>query len=116
MTDRFAQRLRRLNGVIATPGFGHGWISSYGTIELDPAHDADEAVAVLAGHGVETREWWGKGCHTHAAYRDCPRDDLPVTEDLAQRVLGLPFWLGLDDPNLDYVFDRLAEALSAKAA
>lgn len=113
ITERFARKTARTPGVKDSPGFGDHWISSYGMVELPSGHHARRVCDVLARRGVETRQWWGEGCHTQAAYRDCPRTALPHTEDLADRTLGLPFWLGLDDAQLDYVFDGLAEAVEA---
>lgn len=76
-----------LHGTEASPGFGTGWVGSTLNVLLPGA-------AALPS-GIGTLRWWGGGCHAQPAYRDCPRKPLPVTEDLARRCTGLPFWQDL---------------------
>lgn len=57
---------------------------------------ADEAISRLAAQGIEARQWWEKGCHLQPAFNDCPRTPLPETEHLGARVIGLPFYRGMD--------------------
>lgn len=76
-----------LHGMEASPGFGTGWVGSTLNVLLPGA-------AALPS-GIGTLRWWGGGCHAQPAYRDCPRQPLPVTEDLARRCTGLPFWQDL---------------------
>ena len=57
---------------------------------------------------IQTRRWWGLGCHTMPAYAGISATPLPHTEDVASRYLGLPFFRGMSD---GYV-NRIAEALS----
>lgn len=58
---------------------------------------APAAAEKLAALGVETRAWWGSGCHAHPAYAALPREKhLPATEQLAQSVLGLPMAVDMD--------------------
>ena len=40
---------------------------------------------------MQWRRWWGLGTHHHPAFAALPRTALPVTEQLAPRVIGLPF-------------------------
>ena len=112
LTADFAARAIAVEGLSLMPGFGDGWVSSYGNVLL-PASSSIEAVSeCLAQAGTETRRWWGTGCHTQAAYAACVHDPLPHTEALAARVLGLPFWLGLTPAQLDAVFAVLRDALA----
>lgn len=64
-------------------------------------HDADAVATVgaLERLGVQARRWWGDGCHRAPAFADCPREDLPATDALARRVVGLPLHnaLSVDD-------------------
>ncbi|WP_411287929.1 DegT/DnrJ/EryC1/StrS family aminotransferase [Phenylobacterium sp.] len=112
LAARFHEKTLATNRVRLAPDFGNGWLSSYGIVELDPAHNAVRVCEAFARRGVETRLWWGKGCHAHPAYEGCGRTALPYTDDLANRVVGLPFWVGLDAASLDYVFDCLGEILA----
>ncbi len=105
----------RAEKMVSSPRFGEGWVSSYGLVRLAPLFEATEIERGLADSGVETRLWWGNGCHTHPAYRDCPRESLMQTEALTPSVLGLPFWLGCNTRILDSVFRTLDPILERKA-
>lgn len=51
--------------------------------------DADQAALRLAQAGVDTRKWWGTGCHTQPAFADYSTADLGVTSKLGEANLGL---------------------------
>lgn len=68
-----------------------------------------EYEAAFSAAGIETRRWWEGGCHRHTAYRKLPRTDLPVTDRLADSVLGIPFFHDMTDSQ----FQRVANVLSA---
>lgn len=95
-----AQRLRA--GLALTPqirfqtGWGTGWVSSVCVVETPP-WTAPAMAERLGAHGVDTRDWWGAGCHLHPAFADCPRGPLPVTERLAASTLGLPYFIDLPE-------------------
>ena len=111
LTKRFAAHTRPLKDVTLMPHYGEDWVSSYGNVILPKAVDIEETIAALAARGVETRRWWGAGCHRHRAYTDVRRVPLPHTDALAAKVLGLPFWLGLSEDSTASVFSSLAEVL-----
>ena len=96
-----ASRYRRLlPGTVAlSPGFGTGWVSS----TLNVVFPAEAPDGALRAGGVETLRWWGPGCHAQPAYRDCARTAMPVTEDLARRTLGLPFWQDMSEAEIEHV-------------
>lgn len=108
-----AQRLRM--ALLATPvqfqpGWGVDWISSVCVVRL-PDGCADQVEARLALAGVDSRRWWGLGCHTSPAFRDLPRTALPATERLAASTIGLPFAMDLEMDEIDLVAHALAGAL-----
>ncbi len=72
-----------------------------------PRPTAAATAAALADQGIETRRWWHAGCHRQPAFAGLPRQPLPVSEALADSVLGLPFHTDLDAPAID----RIAAAL-----
>jgi dTDP-4-amino-4,6-dideoxygalactose transaminase len=90
------------------PGWGSDWITSTCVARL-PDGKATAVEQHLSQNGVDTRRWWGLGCHTHPAFANLPRTELPVTAALAGSVIGLPYYA---DMTLDEV-DRLAVALIA---
>lgn len=106
--------LAAIAGVEPAPGFGGNAVSSSCCV-LTPL-PAVRLAAALEGQGIETRRWWQSGCHAHPAFAGCPRDPLPVTEDLAARCLGLPFFPDLTDGQRRRVTDALSLCLDEAGA
>lgn len=98
---------------VARPEGMQGVASSAYAIAL-PGPDAGRTVEALAGLGVQARRWWGEGCHRAPAFADCPREDLPVTDSLAGRVIGLPLHAGLSREDIAYVVDCLSGMLATR--
>ena len=63
----------------------------YWIVDLGDASTASRAEDALASRGIATRRWWGPGLHRMPAFADSP-GTFPVTERLADSILGLPFW------------------------
>ena len=89
------------------PGWGLDWITSVCVVGL-PEGSAGGVERALEAQGVETRRWWGDGCHRSPAFLDCPRVALPVTDALAAATIGLPFAVDLPPEHIQ----RLARALT----
>lgn len=47
--------------------------------------------------GIETRLWWGTGLHKMPAFAGLERSDLRNIDEIANRYLGLPFFLGMSE-------------------
>ncbi|WP_338663453.1 aminotransferase class I/II-fold pyridoxal phosphate-dependent enzyme [Pararoseomonas sp. SCSIO 73927] len=100
ITRHYADALEHA-GLPSSPGFGGDWVSATLSV-LWPGEGADGAAA-LAREGIGTLRWWGDGCHRNPAYADCPRDPLPVTEAIARRAIGLPFWRDMTATQVEYI-------------
>ena len=107
----YQQSMPRLARVSLQPGYGHGWVSGTTSVLLPPRSKARIA-ARLRQSGIETKEWWGEGCHVQPAFMDYPRGILQVTEELGGRVLGLPHFPDMQQRDVQRVADALSEALS----
>src|SRR6185312_12152017 len=111
-----AQRLRA--GLALTPqirfqaGWGTRWVSSV-CVAATPDWAAPDMAAHLATLGVETRDWWGAGCHVHPAFAACPRGPLPVTERLARSTLGLPFFIDQPETAAARIVEAVQDSLEA---
>lgn len=109
-----AQHLRialiGLPQVTFQPGWGSDWVTSVCTVGL-PRGAADAVAASLREDGVDTRQWWGGGCHTSRAFADCRREDLPATEVLAASTLGLPFSVDMSREEVARIAAALGRAL-----
>lgn len=92
-------------------GWGGDWVTSVCTVAL-PQGAAPEVARMLREDGVDTRQWWGGGCHTSTAFVDCRREPLPVTESLAVSTLGLPFSVDMDAHDIARIAAALDRALS----
>jgi dTDP-4-amino-4,6-dideoxygalactose transaminase len=117
--NRYAAAARRLRLALADvkavtfqEGWGTNWISSTCVVRL-PAGAADPVEASLSASGVDTRRWWGNGCHVAPAFTDCPASALPVTEALAASSLGLPFFSDLGGTQIQKIASSLRSALAA---
>ena len=94
------------------PGWGVSWVGSTCVVEL-PEAAADAAERALAANGIETRRWWGMGCHESPAFAGSPQTELPVTERLARSCIGLPFAVDLTDRDVRRIATALRAALNA---
>jgi len=92
-------------------GWGSDWVTSVCTVGL-PEGSSDQVAAALRDHGVDTRQWWGAGCHASRAFADCRREPLAVTDALAGSTLGLPFSIDMDADEIARVAQALELALS----
>lgn len=70
---------------------GDDWATMTFNVTL-PRDEAEARLGRLDAAKVGWRRWWGLGTHRHAAFEELPRDDLAVTDDIAPRVIGLPFF------------------------
>jgi dTDP-4-amino-4,6-dideoxygalactose transaminase len=111
---RWRERADAYRRVLATYGldllFPTGSARGVAMVDLGGPHAAAVA-AELLGKGVETRRWWGEGCHRQPAFADWPRNPMPVTESLAARVLGVPFHLDLTESQMNRIGQLLARSL-----
>jgi dTDP-4-amino-4,6-dideoxygalactose transaminase len=108
--DWYRQALAQIPGVSLQPGYFQGGATATTSILLPPGTTAQVADSLLRS-GIETRAWWGQGCHVQPAFRDCPRADLPMTEDLGSRVLGLPHFPDMERDTVRQVASSLSQAL-----
>jgi len=92
-------------------GWGSDWVTSVCTVAL-PQGSAAQVARSLGEDGVDTRQWWGAGCHASPAFADCRREALPATDMLAASTLGLPFYVDMDAEQIGRVAAALDRALS----
>ena len=100
-------------GISLQPGYGNGWVGGTTNVVL-PAHSAVEVARHLLQLGIETRTWWGQGCHVQPAFAHHPRGPLPVTDELGSHVLGLPHFADMQKRDVDAVVDALSECLGSR--
>ena len=89
-----------------------GWASNYVLYRAETAAEAVAAQQSLAQANIDFRLWYGVGCHAHPAYAEFPRDPLPVTEDVAPRIIGLPVAVDLAEEAIEHTVAALARICS----
>lgn len=94
------------------PGFGTAWQTATCVVEVP---DATKAAAALGAAGIDSRRWWGEGCHRQPAFAECPRGPLPGTERLAARAIGLPMYEDLALAEVNRIAGVLSAALDPPA-
>lgn len=115
LTRTYREKLGTMAGVSFVPSFGEDWLSSTCNVRFDWGQ-ADRLIAALRLKGIECRQWWGKGCHRQPAFSRYPTTPLPVTEALSATVLGLPFYPGLSESEIDRIRDSLDGIYRAQGA
>ena len=86
----------------------------YSTLQiLLPEGLSRNAIAFhLQNAGIQTRAWYQPLIPDHPAFSMIGAMDIPIARKLSPRMLGLPFHLMLDDLEVRYVCQVLADALS----
>jgi dTDP-4-amino-4,6-dideoxygalactose transaminase len=112
---RYLRTAQRVRMALAThpeltfqAGWGVHWVSTtciVGTVE----GEAEALERRLTAAGVDTRRWWGMGCHRSPAFAAFPHTDMAATDRLARSTLGLPFYADMTADDIE----RLAAALGA---
>jgi len=90
------------------PWMSEEWAASTFSIRLHKPM-ADKVIAALNDSGIESRQWWGKGCHLQPAYNGYPRAPLPVTEKLAASVVAVPFTLDMNQDDVNRIMQTLQD-------
>lgn len=109
LTRLYCAAFAEIGNAGLSPGFGDGWVSSTCNVAFDRPV-ADEAMRALSDAGIESRQWWSKGCHREPAFSGLPCGDLSTTDALARRVLGLPFHEALDEGDIRRIAGIVAAA------
>jgi dTDP-4-amino-4,6-dideoxygalactose transaminase len=111
----YRQALKGVPNVALQPGYGEGWACGNTNVLLES--DSAESIAIyLAREGVETRKWWGNGCHVQPAFAACGRENLPATDYLGLHTLGLPHFIDMKKSDVTQVVRTLSQALETRTS
>ncbi|QWP78548.1 DegT/DnrJ/EryC1/StrS family aminotransferase [Lysobacter sp. K5869] len=78
---------------------------------LPPGASAAQWGERLAAQGIQSRRWYSPSLHTHPALRGVrTAGPLQVALDIGERILGIPFYLGMSDEDIARVCAALAQA------
>ncbi len=88
-------------------------VSPYWIAEFESMLQKKQVVNALTLDGIDTRDWWSDGCHQMPAFREIVSvSPLLVTDDLAARTIGLPFFRGMSPT----MFERVSTSIGAALA
>lgn len=111
IADAYVERLTaRLPDIAFAPNIREGMVSSSFNIILPKPFP--QLGHQLAANGIGTRRWWKDGVHRFPAFKSYAAGPLPVTEDLAARTIGLPFYVGMTSNTVETVVAALETALA----
>jgi len=104
----------RLGNAVATPARVPDSASAWAiyAILLKDGADREAVQAKLRADGVPTAIYYPRPLHLQPAYRDAHDGAaLPVSEDLATRILALPIHPDLDDVSVERICDAVVAAV-----
>ena len=113
IAEWYRLHIGRLEGASLQPGYATGWAAGTTSVILPP-RSVPRIARGLLRQGIETRAWWGEGCHQQPAFADCARGNLSATEDLGGRVLGLPHFPDMEERDVERVAQALSETLGRR--
>ena len=76
---------------------------------LPPGYRARELQPALLARGIETRQWYCPTLDRHPAFASFAVGPLPVAHELAERLIGLPFFVDIDEEQMQRVSQAMAE-------
>jgi perosamine synthetase len=90
------------------------WFIYY--VRLDDEVDRAAVIEGMSARGIATRPYL-PAIHLQPEYRKLGMREgmLPVTERVARSTLALPFFIGLEDEDVEYVCTALREVIEAAA-
>jgi len=113
----YEERLSSIPGVqFLSPPAGMDSNHQYVTMLVDGGRfgmQRDTLYRLLWAENVRARRYFSPGCHRLGPYRDMPettRGQLPVTEDIARRILCLPTGHAVDERMIDTICGLISEA------
>jgi dTDP-4-amino-4,6-dideoxygalactose transaminase len=89
-------------------GFLNDWIGATFNFEF-MVPSVDSIMNTMEKKGIQTRQWWGHGCHRQTAFKHCPKNPLPETDSLAQSVVGLPFHEDMTHTDFEFIRDCITD-------
>jgi len=76
-------------------------------VDDDYGLDRDLLVRALRAEGIDTRQYFWPPVHRQAPYAALGTEGLPVSTDLANRVVTLPIWPAMTDADVDTIAEVL---------
>jgi dTDP-4-amino-4,6-dideoxygalactose transaminase len=112
--------INRLNGIVAFQRDAEDSAWQFGQVLLRDSATRQTALRLAALRRIQVKTLWAPALHRHPAFTELPRAPLPVTENLATRVLSLPMAHDLSSEEMalcaELVIDACAQEGPGRAA
>lgn len=95
------------------PGTSHTFKDFTILVPEEMADRRDAIVAYLKAHGIDVRTYFAPALHKQDSFARFATRPLPTTDDLAARVIAIPFFASLTPDEMDYVVEHLRRAPEA---
>jgi dTDP-4-amino-4,6-dideoxygalactose transaminase len=82
---------------------------------LPPGLRARDLQPELLARGIETRQWYCPTLDRHPAFAAYAAGPLPVAHELAERLLGLPFFVDIEEAQMQRVACAMAELMQVES-
>lgn len=92
------------------PSMKKGIPSNYWVIRLENHLNKLELLRTFDEANISHRDWWSQGAHRMPAFQQFNNAELPNTELLAETTIGLPFFIGMSNEQLDQIFTTLLKS------
>jgi dTDP-4-amino-4,6-dideoxygalactose transaminase len=73
-----------------------------------PSHYRQDFRDFLLRHGIETGIHWRPG-HQFSRYKKCRSATLPVTNQISQEIVSMPFYPELTDSDINFIFQKIGD-------
>lgn len=104
------QRAFRTHRQVRSLWVGGATSYAYALYHADTPEVALRVRAALWDNGIDSRFWYAFGIHGEAGFGPFARDDMPVTDVLSRRLLGLPFYCDLPEAEIEAISGIVARA------
>ena len=115
VAEKYTERFEEIQGVKPhAPSQGATHVYQLYTIELDSTIHRDKVINALSERDIASKVYWDPPVHRTEYYRESLDiiPDLPVTEDIASRVLSLPMHPNLSEEEIAQVVGTIKEVVS----
>lgn len=89
-------------------------VSPYWVVLLPENIGRNSIISALGQLGIQTRLWWGIGAHKTPYFAKTNVPELPNTDDIAARYLGLPFYRGIQEEDCRHIAEALSRLLASE--
>ena len=101
-------------GVQVHPAMHKGYVNPYWITKFETEKLKRKVVENCNSSRIGSRDWWGLGTHTHAAFSHIKHEGLANTELMARNTLGLPFHGYLNKTEFIRIYDAMRHSLLSR--